>query len=512
VAKLFCILTLWASCAVAQTVEGSVLNSVSGQGIAGVTVDIARAGVRGYSTTTDTQGHFVVEGVKDGSYTVRYRSPDYWPSDPDGSPLPPPAITEKANQIQVTAGRPVKLEAHMVPLPTLSGRVVDGRGKGVRGARVRPVGPGLPVGDVTDAEGKFSVHEDLLPGAYTLSVAPPLGIELPEPEPDSGRVLSWTRTYYAGASVPEAASKIVLRPGEVRLIELKLLAVPAHPIRGVLLKPDGAPAPEIDVTLAEGLRGQPAFSVESKPDGTFEFPAVPDGEWRLSAEAEGDLQAGEWIEMTGHEIVGIKLRLTPPFTVHGKTLMESAPGIAAPEPPSVYLSPHVSRIAMENWMFGDPRESRPDRDGGFSIEGVYPGLYSVNATEPRGYYLDVIREGEAEVTTRQEVSISGPVSITLFYKTNGGTVRGAVEKCAGGRVMLIPHGTSASAYSAMCDSNDRYEITAVRPGEYHVLAIPGNSPTPWFVLTLTDSLLKRATSVTVNPGETSTIDLRAVMQ
>ncbi len=156
-------------------------------------------------------------------------------------------------------------------------------------------------------------------------------------------------------------TEVVIGAGFLEKVYERALAVPAHPIRGVLLKPDDAPAEKIDVTLAEGPRGQPAFSVESKPDGTFEFP-------------------------------------------------------------------------------------------------------------------------------------------------------GAVENCAEGRVMLIPHGTSASAYSAMCDSNNRYEITAVRPGEYHALAFPGKSPTLWFALTLTDSLLKRATSVTVNPGETSTIDLRAVTQ
>ena len=125
----------------------------------------------------------------------------------------------------------------------------------------------------------------LLPGGYILSVVPPLGLKPPNPEPGrnrtNDRVLVWTRTFYPGVALPEAASKIVAQPGgEVSDIELKLLAVPVHAVRGVLLNPDGTPAPKVAITLSEEA-GQPAHRAESQSDGAFEFPAVVDGEWRL---------------------------------------------------------------------------------------------------------------------------------------------------------------------------------------------------------------------------------------
>src|SRR5258708_7666397 len=50
-AKLFCILTVLAVCAPAQTVEGSVIDSARGDGVAGVTVEILEAGTAAYFPT-----------------------------------------------------------------------------------------------------------------------------------------------------------------------------------------------------------------------------------------------------------------------------------------------------------------------------------------------------------------------------------------------------------------------------------------------------------------------------
>ena len=69
---------LLGACAVAQTVEGTVINSVTGNGIPAMRVEIRPvAGKVGYSTTTDAQVHFLVEGVQAGTYAASSSSPDY---------------------------------------------------------------------------------------------------------------------------------------------------------------------------------------------------------------------------------------------------------------------------------------------------------------------------------------------------------------------------------------------------------------------------------------------------
>src|SRR5580658_9519332 len=63
----------------AQTVDGHVVNSVTGIDIPGVTVNLIRAGEVAYSATTDSQGHFRIEAVKAGAYTGSYLARGFWP-------------------------------------------------------------------------------------------------------------------------------------------------------------------------------------------------------------------------------------------------------------------------------------------------------------------------------------------------------------------------------------------------------------------------------------------------
>jgi len=537
-ARLFCALVLFCACAVAQTVEGNVINSVTGNGIPGMQVEIRRSGLRtDYSTTTTAQGHFVIEGVPAGTYTASFSSPDY-------------ALSGEPSVFPVTAGgTPAKLEVRMVPLARISGRVVDGRGDGVANARLELIGARL-LDEGTDDTGKFEFR--LLPGGYTLSVVPPIGLKPPNREPDNDRVMAWTRTFYPGVSLPEAASKIVAQPGRVISgIELKLQAVPVHAVRGVLLNPDGTPAPKVAITLSEEIV-QPAHRAESGSEGAFEFPAVVDGEWRLAAAVENNgvkLQAMQWIEMAGCELEGVKLRLSPPFTMRGQVVMETPKGMPAPNMPSVSLVARAGRIGREawtaNWMLrpemhfveplptnapgGDATKqihgeildsflftgaisARPDAGGNFSLQNVYPGSYRIvpMPPPPLPYYLDAVRVGETDLGGQEVELSSEAVSVTVEYKTNGGAVGGTVEKCASGPVLLVPQDTSRQwlgfLRAARCDSNDRYGIAGVRPGEYYALAFAGDGPLP----ELDRGLLNQASKVTVRAGEASWADLRAI--
>src|ERR1035437_5591524 len=219
----------------------------------------------------------------------------------------------------------------------------------------------------TDAQGKFELQS--MPGTYGLSVLPPPDLKPPEPEQE-GPVLAWKRSYYPGVALPEGASNIAVLPGgEVSDVELKLLAVPAHAVRGVVLNPDGTPAPKVTIALGEELR---ARSVESKQDGTFEFAAVPEGEWRFSAEVQRGavkLQATEWIEVTKHDIESVKLRLVPPLTVLGKVVMEAEKGSSPPR-----LSPMIRGL----------RGGRTSREGDLGMEGRSINSFGINERYGRG--------------------------------------------------------------------------------------------------------------------------------
>jgi hypothetical protein len=527
-AKTPLLLFLGAACVVAQTVEGTVTDGATGSGVAGVKVELVKEGSVLYDTITDPAGRFHFAKVKEGDYGDRYQSTDHWLT----------AGWQDYRVFHVGAGSTVKLETRMMPWSKISGRVVDVQGNGVANAQLELTGSGMMIdgrtylrtswgggggGQLsqgalamtmrgqTDAHGKFEVQ--VMPGAYGLSVVPPPDLKPPDPGED-GILLVWKRTYYPSADSADAESKIVAPPGgEVSGIELKLLAAPAHAVRGVVLNPDGSPAPTVPITL--GL-GPGTASVESKPDGAFEFPVVAEGEWSFSAQAQKGsvkLRATEWIEVGKHDVENVKLRLVPPVMIRGRLVVQAPKDTPAPPPEPLILSLRGGRTSREDFIGpGAAALVEPDASGEFVVQDAYPGAYRLGPMIPqprRPFYLDEIRIGDADLTM-QEVEVSFDVSMTVVYKTDGGSVHGKAEDCASGGVVLVPADPARRrpvfSRSGACDSSGNYEIDAVRPGDYYALAFAGNGPVPMW----DDAILNQAVKVSVRAGEASSADPRTI--
>jgi Carboxypeptidase regulatory-like domain len=498
---LVSLLILATAGAFAQVVEGTVLNSVTGNGIAGVKVELQGSGKTAYTLTTDATGHFRAEDVPDGSYTVRYSAREYWSSDAR-YPLPSVGIGTYPTFPMSAGASPVKLELHMAPYAKVSGRVLDDRANGVANAPVEMSGAGFAMVR-TDAQGKFEIQSGLLPGEYTLSVEPPAGLKPPVRPPGDERARVWAATSYP--------SKIVLLPSAERNgIEIKLEAVPAYPVRGLLLGPDGKPAPNVEVRMQAGLTYEPSASSRSKADGTFELPAVRDGEWLVLAETAG-LKANTHILIAGKAVEKVQLHLSPPFTIRGKVVIEPPDGAPAPTMPSVLLAPHPGPIYDgRGGMFISGPNEHPDTDGNFVLKDVYPdryGVYSWGNMAPD--YLDAIRVGDTEITA-SEMEFSGALPITVIYKRDGGWITGTVERCDGGHVILVPQdpGRQLPQYFRLteCTTGDHYEFQAVRPADYYLVAAPRAMRID--LSKLDYGLLNQAGRVTVRPGEACSADLK----
>jgi len=536
--KPFAIFILFASCAAAQVVEGNIINSVTSAGIPRVSVHLQPAPGADpedepYDTATDALGHFAFARVKPGTYQFLFFSPLYVAIE-----------TAPFQQIHVTAGGdPLKLEGRMAASPIISGRVVNGDRNGVANALVGIAGPSVRMVSRTDASGNFVLHPR--PGRYSLTVTPPAGIKPPEPEPDSDQVRVWTPVYYPGVTLPEAASKIVVHPGDqMSGIVLKLTPVPAHVVRGMLLNADGTPAPAVKVTLnmdearLDDEKKPPTYEAATNSEGAFEFPLVADGDWRIAAALERggvQLRALQWIEMAGHNIENVNLHLAPPFSVQGRVVMEAQGDVTkagAIEPGPPQLIPHAGRVRRESgaasWMFQPETPARPafrtilfaqddaiaadtNQDDSFAFRSVYEDSYRIAPlAAPAGYYLDSVRVGDTDIAAAEVQFSSGTLPITVVYKTGGGVVHGAVEKCASGTVLLIPADGNMQwfgfLHSVRCDAKDHYEIGAVRPGEYYALAFAGPDSSP----SLDAGMLRQAHRVVVKAAETVTADLSAI--
>src|SRR5437762_9865328 len=111
---------------VAQTIEGTVINSATSLPVRGVKVTIEAGGKSAYETTTDDKGAFRVDGVAAGLYTANFSDAEFLPAAPDSAARRP---------FRVGAGSDtVRLQAQLTPLGKISGRVFDRNDHPVPGA------------------------------------------------------------------------------------------------------------------------------------------------------------------------------------------------------------------------------------------------------------------------------------------------------------------------------------------------------------------------------------------
>src|SRR5215831_977974 len=133
--KLLCLLVLASACASGQRIEGMVADSVTGNGIPGMKVEIVPVNGTAaaprmvdlvertalYSATTDAQGRFRIDDVQDGFYFARYRAPGYQDASlaPTRDSAPPARF-----QVRAASGTAMKLEGRMFHFAWMSGRLV----------------------------------------------------------------------------------------------------------------------------------------------------------------------------------------------------------------------------------------------------------------------------------------------------------------------------------------------------------------------------------------------------
>jgi hypothetical protein len=484
---------LAASTLSAQSIEGTVINRLTGAPISGVEISFTSDPQHLKATadaTSDAQGAFRVEGLKPGAYSPHAEKRGFIPS---AAGLRPIQVVE--------GGQPVTLRIEMIPMGKLSGRVLDEDGKPVKGATLELLasfgGPTV----TADANGNFS-FEDIVPATYTLAARPPKSAKAFDRD---GRRAAWVLTYSPGVTQRSAASRVTINPGaEIYGHEIKFASAPVQRISGVVLDQKGEPVSGADIQLEDPTRltQQTYAQTNSAADGAFEFRDIPEGDWRLSASRAG-MKAFQSVQIAGRDVERYELRLAPPFSIEG-VLMLDAP---AARPTAIMLAPAVGGSEIVTL--------RPAADGKFSAGGVYPGRYQVTPIPPGPqFYLASIKLGDQESVDGRVEFFSSSLPLTVTYRSDGGTVRGTVEECGSATVLLVSQDATLRARreyvrSSKCSSKSTYEFTAVRPGDYYVLALSPSDPAFTFMSTdLNQGHLNAAAHVTVRSNESTQVDLK----
>jgi protocatechuate 3,4-dioxygenase beta subunit len=365
----------------------------------------------------------------------------------------------------------------------LAGRVVDDAGRAVPKVRIqygRVTGAGAGAdGVVRDYRHRKVDDEE---GAFELE-----GLE-------SG---TWRLHATADGHLPAEAVEVAVPGGELAPIRLERAAV----VRGVVLGPDGRPAPDAtvevrvadparlgDPTLALGLRGRSTWSRMADREGGFELEGVPSGAVALRATCVRHAPS-EPLELQvapgGAAVEGVTLRLTAGVRLTGAVVDALGRGV-----PARLVELDRSRGGRGDlggrgelggggdvWTGGGfDRSAQTGADGAFAFHGLAVGEYVLTTrpgpAELAGLGLDV--DGVEELLERRETVDVGPQGAHVVLRPLDVTpVRLHGTVTAGGRpatARLVVHpypdgpqvttGTDAAgAYAIVLPGAGRYLLT-----------------------------------------------------
>ena len=522
-AKIALMVGVLAAFAAAQdtgTVEGVVVNKVSGAGIGGATVRLVASRASRYEIRTDDTGAFRILGVKPGDYNASVEKSGYFPDSEVFALLgdrPPYHVSPNGDSLH--------LRLELNPPAILRGRVVGADGNPARVFVDLGIGRSART-TYTDAEGSF-VFETLQPGRYTV-LARPKAIE-----PVTGQAGSRTEvvpTYYPSVVDAAQAESILARAGaDLSGYEIRLQAVPVYRVRGIVLNPDGKPAGKAVVELQAKAGNvdqfffpgniRQSFSIRTGeiglqdtepfvtgPDGVFEFPSVRAGEWIVRAEGEPILTESREISGVGSTAFSLgrgdpddlTIQLATPFRLSGVAVLSDG----SPPPPGVILGVSFSSETGRSGSGG------LTGSGGALRLDVIPGAHEIRANVMMGnYYADAILLGSTDIT-RQKVELtpaSPPIKIVLKPT---GTLRGTIVDASTGTVVLFPQSFTGVGYSTQSSADKTFELAGIPPDEYFAIALNRFDARTMSDAVRLRSMMPMATSVHIEQGSVASVQLK----
>ncbi len=474
-------------------VEGTVVNSVTGAGIAGASVVLAGNKSGRYEATSDAAGHFKITGVAPGNYRPDVKKDGFASPAFDLS-----ALLSNPGLRVATDRDPVKVDLTLTPLDTIQGCVLGTDGKPAAAIEVSLYPNIMAEVAITDEEGRFALH-DLRPGSYTLIARPPKSAPPEEapPEAKDGARNVMVTTYYPSVAEQSLVQPIVVR-GEGNVgssYEIRMQTALVYRVRGIVLDEQGKPSPGAELTMfsnpegtpgsmglgmraggpslfALGMRREPSGVPEAtaiaEKDGRFEFPAVRSGDWRINAVSDSAREARgtTGVRVGRSDVEDLEIRVATPFNLTGTIEWKGE-------------DPGSQRASNSQLAFGVATLINPDGNefvrGGFAesgrllFENILPGRYKAIVKPGLSAHIFL---GDYEVTDQTfPVTADGP-RLRVVLKTWSGKLRGTVEKGDGATAVLVPQRVEGVALgqTVVCGAGGSFELSEVSPGDYYIAA------------------------------------------
>ncbi len=410
------------------------------------------------------------------------------------------------------------------------------------------------------------------------------------------QTVGYAPVFYPGTTAPGTASTVTLAVGEERAgVDFQLQLVATARVEGTVQSADGALPQGTQITLVptdqSGGPGVPGFGTSStqvNQTGRFVFSSVNPGQYRVTARApirqvdpnaattaaagapaagrgggglggrggpgggRGQIVQVLWasadVAVNGQNITDLVLALQPGMTVSGHVSFE---GSILPVPADltqmrVNLSPRGQQPGMD---VGIP-PAQVDASGRFTITGVGPGKYSLNANiagggrggqggagapapaagatggrggtgqaAPQWIIKSAVTGGGDALDFGLVVEPNQDVAATLTFVDRTQEISGSIQDPTGkptadftiilfaaDKRFWVPQ--ARRIRSSRPGTDGKFSFTNIPPGDYKLTAVTDVEPGEWFNPEFLSQLVGSSVPVTLAEGERKTQDIR----
>jgi len=488
--------------------------------------EASQAGVMAFRdnklATTNERGIYEFKELRAGRYQLTASKGSYV-SLSYGQTRP----TEPGKPIQVLDAQTIERVDFSLPHgAVITGRILDEYGEPMPDVSVGPqryqYTQGqrrlVPAGRMafTNDLGEFRLF-GIPPGQYYLQATwraqNPMGAGTP-----TGPSVGYAPMFFPGTLDVAQAQRLTIGVGvEMSDVVMTMRPVKTARVTGSVLDSQGRPMRAMLFVMQDSG----AFGVTSgasvQPDGTFTLNSVAPGEYVLRAAQmtnPADAESGT-IRLTvgSDDISGVQITASRAVYARGHVVVDPAAAASLPQRLLVILSP-VQFMPMMGTMPGAVLD-----DMSFELKGS-PGKYRINLGAT-GWTVRSVRWNASDVTDsgfeiKPNEDLAGlEVEITNRLTTISGLVTNARgEQLKDYSTVVFAQdptrwgGTTRYQSVGRPDQDGRFKITGLPAGDYYIIALDrvdaGETGDPEFL----ERIRTRASTISLNEGETKTVDLR----
>ena len=360
----------------------------------------------------------------------------------------------------------------------------------------------------------------ITPGQYYLSATWRPQMPAPNTQANPEDRTTYAPSYFPGTDNVGQAQRITLTAGqEMADVVFALKPLRAARVSGTAVTSDGRPMTGVVMVMSSGGFGfsmSPSMTI--RPDGTFTINGLSPGDYTVRAqsfnatttEPEGAMAK---VSVNGEDITDLHIVGVKPSTARGRLVVD--PGAASALPSNLMLI--ANSIEPGNFAMGTQPGHVSD-DGTFEMKAAAGKARIVMINAPAGWAIRAVRVNGVDVTDNgidfkpnEDVN---DVDVELTNKLT--SISGLVTNARGEPVRIIgpsfsqdrANWTGMSRYQAAAvGSGWRFKIANVLPGLL-IVAIDRAEPGEWNDPDFLQSVVSMATAISLNEGETKTVDLK----